>query len=388
MTGSALIVAGLIAAIGGTMLSAVLAVVEPLMDREGRVEHERVRLARLILIAGAAVGGAVVTRWWERPLVEAVVAAGVTAAFVLVLGHLLPRAAAEALPRISTVALPAAGRITAMFRPFHVLTASAQSTLNRVLPPGARPPVGVGERDMLAGVLSLREETVADVMTPRLDIEGIEAGATWGQVVEALRHGEHSRLPVYEEDLDDIVGILYAKDVTPFAAGLVHPPEQWHTLVRSPQYVPESKPLALQLRDFQRGPSHLAVVVDEFGGTAGVVTLEDVLEEVVGEIRGEYDANEEAPFTKEGADRFWVNGALTLDELGELLGIPLEREDIATVGGLIYSELGRVPRPGEELQIGSFRVVVEKVVQRRVRKVYFERQPASLDVVPSEEHSA
>ncbi|UCF41717.1 MAG: hypothetical protein JSW43_05155, partial [Gemmatimonadota bacterium] len=105
------------------------------------------------------------------------------------------------------------------------------------------------------------------------------------------------------------------------------------------------------------------------------LTLEDVLEEVVGEIHGEYDLDEAPPVITEGDDRFWVDGTVTLDTLSEALRSPIEHEDVATVGGLVYSELGRVPRPGEELRIGEFRVVVEQVVRRRIRRVYFERRP-------------
>ncbi|MFQ6047491.1 MAG: transporter associated domain-containing protein, partial [Gemmatimonadales bacterium] len=135
-----------------------------------------------------------------------------------------------------------------------------------------------------------------------------------------------------------------------------------------------------------RGPSHLAIVVDEFGGTSGLVTLEDVLEEVVGEIRGEYDVDEEPEIEREGDDRFWVDGSVTVDQLRHLLGSEIEREDVSTVGGLVYSELGRVPEPGEEFQLGQYRVVVERVVRRRIRRVYFERRKDASPVeVPSED---
>jgi CBS domain containing-hemolysin-like protein len=212
-------------------------------------------------------------------------------------------------------------------------------------------------------------------MTPRLDIVGLEASADWSEVIDQLRRSEHHRLPVFGEDLDDLLGIVYAKDLTPVFAGLARRPDHWHSLIRPAQYVPESKLLASQLRDFQRGTSHLAIVVDEFGGTSGLITLEDVLEEIVGEIYGEYDREEVADVVREGDDRFWIAGTVTLDTLSETLGVPLAHEEVSTVGGLVYSELGRVPRPGEELRIGAFRVVVEKVVRRRIQRVYFEREP-------------
>jgi CBS domain containing-hemolysin-like protein len=350
--------------IGATLLAAVVTAAEsPGSGASEPQDLDVLHIARLTLLLVASVSAGAVTAWWARPGLEAVGVAIVVGGFVLVTGHLLPRAAAGVAPRLASAAWPVARQIAHAVRPLHAAASATERGMRDILPPEPAPEVGAGEQNMVAGVLSLREETVADVMTPRLDIEGIEAAFSWPQV-----------------DLDDIEGILYAKDLTTYVAGLTDPPERWQDLLRRPQYVPESKLLTAQLRDFQRGPSHLAIVVDEFGGTAGVVSLEDVLEEIVGEIRGEYDADEEAPYTSEGDDRFWVNGSVTLDELAELLDLSLDREDVTTVGGLIYSELGRVPEPGEELRIDGFRVVVEKVVQRRVRKVYFERMEARDDV--------
>jgi CBS domain containing-hemolysin-like protein len=203
-------------------------------------------------------------------------------------------------------------------------------------------------------------------------------------MVDLLRRSEHARLPVYGDDLDDIVGVLYAKDLTPAVAGVEPRPERWQDLVRPAAFVPESKSLVAQLRDFQRGPTHMAIVVDEFGGTSGLLTLEDVLEEVVGEIHGEYDREEEPPVTSEGDDRFWVDGSVSLDTLSDALHVDIDHEEVTTVGGLIYSELGRVPRPGEELRVGEFRVVVEQVVRRRIRRVYFERRPEDAEAVSEE----
>jgi CBS domain containing-hemolysin-like protein len=253
-----------------------------------------------------------------------------------------------------------------------------------LLPPesGTSAAVRPEVRDVLAGVVSLHDTTVAEVMTPRLDVVAVEADAEWHEVVEQLRRSEHHRLPVYGEDLDDLMGVLYAKDLTPAIAGVADRPADWHALIRPAQYVPESKLLANQLRDFQRSTAHLAIVVDEFGGTSGLITLEDVLEEVVGEIYGEYDREETSDIVREGNDRFWVDGTVALDTLSELLGVALEDEEVSTVGGLIYSELGRVPRPGEELRIDSFRVVVEKVVRRRVQRVYFERADSATGGAP------
>ena len=136
--------------------------------------------------------------------------------------------------------------------------------------------------------------------------------------------------------------------------------------------VPETKTLDSQLRDFQRGAAHIALVVDEFGGTAGLITLEDILEEIVGALRESGDG--EQPTIERDGDRFWVHGRVGLDQLSEALGVPFTSSEVSTVGGLIYSALGRVPRSGEELSLDGFRVVVERVERRRVTRVYFERR--------------
>lgn len=335
------------------------------------------QISRLALVLVAACGAGLALQWWTRPPLSALVQCSVTLVFLLTLSDLVPRALGVLFPHVAAAAVPLARRSLLPFRPLIGLVAAADRVGSLLFPaaPGPSAPVRSEERDMLAGVVSLRDTTVAETMTPRLDIVGLEASADWSEVIDQLRRSEHHRLPVFGEDLDDLLGIVYAKDLTPVFAGLARRPDHWHSLIRPAQYVPESKLLASQLRDFQRGTSHLAIVVDEFGGTSGLITLEDVLEEIVGEIYGEYDREEVADVVREGDDRFWIAGTVTLDTLSETLGVPLAHEEVSTVGGLVYSELGRVPRPGEELRIGAFRVVVEKVVRRRIQRVYFEREP-------------
>ncbi len=348
--------------------------------RSQAVPLERaLQVSRLGLVLVAAAAAAVSVEWWSRPFWESLLTGSVTAAFLYVFCDALPRAIGVLFPQLATLAAPLARSTIFPFRPLLGLAAAAERATAFLFPVTAPPVRDVGdeERDMLAGVMSLRDSTVAEIMTPRLDVVAIDAESEWQTVVDQLRRSEHARLPVYRGDLDEIDGILYAKDVTPAVGGVAAPPEDWHGLVRPALYVPESKPLAAQLRDFQRGRAHIAIVVDEFGGTSGLVTLEDVLEEVVGEIYGEYDEEESPDVESEGDDKFWVDGTVTLDTLSEILQTEISREDVSTVGGLVYSELGRVPRPGEELRVGPFRVVVEQVVRRRVRRVYFERQDSN-----------
>jgi CBS domain containing-hemolysin-like protein len=346
----------------------------------------RIARATLLVIAATAAGAAVV--WWRRAPGPGAGALATGWLLVLMLGEAVPRALGLLAPQRAGRVLPFARATLAPFRPLFGIMAAADRWANRLLP-SRRPQAGVlgtAQRDMLLGVFSLEDTTVEDIMTPRLDVVAVSAEASWPEVAAVVREGEHSRIPVYRDSLDDVAGIIYAKDLAPVLAGTAPRPPNWHELIRPVPYVPESKTLAAQLRDFQRGSTHLAIVVDEFGGTSGLVTLEDVLEEVVGEIHDEYDVDEEPAIEREGNDRFWVDGRVPLDDLSAALGTPLEHEEVSTVGGLVYSELGRVPRPGEELRIGEFRVVVEDVVRRRIRRVHFERIPESLaeaDVLPA-----
>jgi len=229
-----------------------------------------------------------------------------------------------------------------------------------------------GEAALLRGAFTLADTEVREIMVPRVETVGVELETPWSEVVDRARSAEHARLPVYNDTLDDIVGILYVKDLLPAVIAGEPPEGGWQSLVRPAAFLPTSRRIDEQLRDFQASRSHMAVVIDEFGGTAGIVTIEDVLEEIVGEIQDEHDV-EEPPIEAEEGRRFWVAGRLTVGELAELLRYPIELEGVTTVGGLVYTVLGRVPRAGESFLYGPYRVVVERVRRRRIERVYFER---------------
>lgn len=341
------------------------------------------RLA-LLFIAGTATAHAI--QWWELDLLQGLTVAGVSLGFVYMIAEALPRAVGVLAPDVAAAAAPAAERTAAVFRPLLFLVTTAERLLRALLPRARAKGSGFRsvQRDLVMGVFSLGETTVADIMTPRLDIVSVDDRAEWSEVVTVVGRSEHARIITYSDTLDNVSGVLYAKDLLPAVAGTGSVPAHWQDLVRPAHFVPESKPLTTQLRDFQRGPAHIAVVVDEFGGTAGLVTLEDILEEVVGEIHGEYDADEEPAIEREGADKFWVDGGVTLDELSALLETDLEQDDVSTVGGLVYTKLGKVPNPGDEFQLGDFRVVVEQILRHRVRRVYFERLAAADLETPEE----
>jgi len=236
----------------------------------------------------------------------------------------------------------------------------------------SEPDVSGDERELLLGVFEFGETTAEEVMVPRVDMLGIERDTPWSEMVDRVRSIQHSRVPVYEETIDEIVGILYVKDLLPSVLADQEPEGGWTTLMRPPVFIPASKRIADLLREFRHTGRHIAIVADEYGGTAGLVTIEDVLEELVGEIRDEYD-DEERLIENEDDQRYWVTGRLTLDDLSDALQYDFTRDDVSTVGGLVLELLGRVPRAGESLTIGPFRVIVERVVRRKIERVFLER---------------
>src|SRR5258706_99653 len=235
------------------------------------------------------------------------------------------------------------------------------------------PGLGGARRDMLPGFFPPADPTVVEVMTPRLDMTGVDISASAKEALDAFRQSQPSRLPVIDGSPDNIGGVVFGKDLVPIAMGLAEPGTRWQTLVRPAAFVPETKTLDNQLRDFQGTPAHIAIVVDEFGGTSGLITREDILEEIVGEIRDEHDT-EATPAIRQDGARLWVDGRTSLDDLSAALGTTIAHAEVSTVGGLVYSVLGRVPRPGDELTLDGFRVVVERVDQRRVTQVSFEKR--------------
>ncbi len=284
--------------------------------------------------------------------------------------------------------------VSVALRPVVLLGVALESALNRLIPAqsdmeeerqataeqlrvvlAASDEGTTSDATLLHRAFALAETSVDEIMAPRVDIVGVDIETPWSEVLDRVRSSEHARLPAFRETLDEVVGVLYAKDLLAWALRGEEPPAGWPTLIRAATFIPASKTIDRQLREFRKSGTHMAIVVDEYGGTAGLVTIEDVLEEIVGEIRDERDV-EEPDIEREGNDRFWVLGKVPLSDLSDLLGISLEREDVSTVGGLAYDEFGRVPRPGDTTTIGDFRVVVERVRRRRVERVYFERHPA------------
>ncbi|HKS05253.1 MAG TPA: hemolysin family protein [Gemmatimonadaceae bacterium] len=232
--------------------------------------------------------------------------------------------------------------------------------------------VGMKETSMLTGVFSLGETTVAEVMTPRVHVVGIARDVPWAEVVAKVRSSEHSRLLVYDGNLDKVVGVLYAKDLLPYVVADQSPTGTWVSLVRPASFIPSSKRVDTQLREFRDSRRHMAVVVDEYGGTSGLLTIDDILRLIVGDIRDEFDAPE-PEIQEEGGRRYWVSARYMLDKLSDVVGDDLRHDDVSTVGGLVYELFGRAPHAGESVEYRSWRFVVERVKKRRVERVYLER---------------
>jgi CBS domain containing-hemolysin-like protein len=229
-------------------------------------------------------------------------------------------------------------------------------------------------REMIEGVMELSTADVARVMTPRTDMLSLPASLSWPEVIDLVIQAGHTRTPVYGRSRDDIVGILYAKDLLP---ELAKPPgervQPWTRLLRAPLFVPETKPIDALLREFQRSRHHMAVVLDEYGGVSGLVTLEDVLEEIVGEIVDEYDAALVEGIRDLGNGACEALGRVHLDEINERLGVELPDDaEYDTIGGLVFSELGHVPVVGEELRWRNVRVTVLEATRRRIERVRVE----------------
>lgn len=229
-------------------------------------------------------------------------------------------------------------------------------------------------REMIEGVIELGEVDVSEIMTPRTEMVSISLALSWDEMVEFVTHSEHTRIPVYDTSRDDIVGLLYAKDLLP---ELAKPPEErvqpWSKLLREAYFVPETKPVDVLLQEFQRTRSHVAIVLDEYGGVAGLVSLEDALEEIVGEIVDEYDKDlvEGILVLDEGLAE--VLGKVHIDEVNDRLGTEIpEDNEYDTIAGFVFSELGHVPVEGEILVRDNVQITVVEVTSRRIERVRVE----------------
>ena len=227
------------------------------------------------------------------------------------------------------------------------------------------------DRRLIQSIVDFGDTLVRDVMTPRPDVIGVPLDATLREVRQVFGEQQYSRIPVYRETLDQVQGFVFIKDLIRIIDA--EPDEHLVSkLLRPAYFVPETKKVSELLKEFQRQQVQSAIVVDEYGGTAGLVTIEDLLEEIVGEIRDEYDVEAE-PVQDEGHGVFVFSGKVDIDELSERLGLQIPREGFGTVGGYLLSHLGRVPAVGEVVELDGLRVEVLEAERRRVGRVRVQR---------------
>jgi magnesium and cobalt exporter, CNNM family len=372
-------------------------------DRLGRYLDDPLQLfipVRLLLSGCLVAAGVLVARVSDihdaRSVATFVVA---LASFVIVCEHLLPALISRRDPEsVLDVLLPAFTPIVRIVQPLTValidiidLRRDRDGAEDAAAPEAAAATPAAAEqqeegvisqeegRELLQSIVDFTETVVREVMTPRPDIVAIRADATLQDLRTLFREQQYSRMPVYGENLDTIVGIAFVKDLVALPPS-AEPPMT--TLMRAAYFVPESKRVSELLKEMQRRQVQMAIVVDEYGGTAGLVTVEDLLEEIVGEIRDEYDVESET-VVDEGDGTFVFSGKVSVDEVKDRLGIEIEREGFETVGGYLLSHLGRMPYVGERFEVDGLDVEVLEVERRRITKVRLRRgQPAAVEDQP------
>jgi CBS domain containing-hemolysin-like protein len=224
------------------------------------------------------------------------------------------------------------------------------------------------EREMIESILELSETSVREVMVPRIDMVAVRKETDIDEIITLFDNFGHSRIPVYEERLDNIVGVVYAKDLLTHIAKKGREKASISRIMREAYFVPETKPISELLTEFKAAKVHLAIVVDEYGGTAGIVALEDLLEEIVGEIQDEYDMEQH--------DKLWLNdrtvlidAGMDIDDVNELIHTTIPNEDFDTLGGFLYHQLGIIPHGGEIVEWDNVTFTVKEIEKNRIAKV-------------------
>ncbi|GAB4423349.1 MAG: hemolysin family protein [Anaerolineales bacterium] len=229
------------------------------------------------------------------------------------------------------------------------------------------------ERQMIYSIFQFGDTLAREIMVPRTDVLALEVNTSLKKAVDAFVQSGHSRVPVYEKEIDNVIGLLYAKDLLLSMQNGAE--DSLRDLLRPAYFVPDSKKADALLTEMQAGRIHLAVVVDEYGGMAGIVTLEDIIEEIIGEIQDEYDASEELPMQQVGEGEYLFRGRIDLDDFNEVMGSSLPKIESDTLGGYLYDRLGRIPHSGESLETNGLLLTIEQVTGRRIRRVRAKRIP-------------
>jgi CBS domain containing-hemolysin-like protein len=351
-------------------------------------QRERVLNPLLLVVLGCQLGAATIVavlvdrRWGTEALV------GVFAfelLFVYVVAEAIPKSWSLAYPDRSATAIAPVARLVSSIAPLRWIAngvvrifgagttedphgdVAEEELLALAEEAAASEAIDEEERQLIEHIITFGDTVAKEVMVPRPDMVALAADCLVRSAIEIVILNGFSRVPVYSESIDDIVGVVHSKDL--LRAGQDDRTGELVTsLMREPRFVPESKRIAELLREMQREKFHMAIVIDEYGGTAGLVTLEDLIEEVLGEIVDEFDVEQPMIEQVDGV-RLRVNGRVPLDDLEELLGRELPEGDWSTVGGLIFNSLGHVPAVGEICEVDGHRFLVERVQGRRIARV-------------------
>jgi len=234
------------------------------------------------------------------------------------------------------------------------------------------------ERQMIYSIFQFGETLAREIMVPRIDVLALEENTSFSEAVQAFLESGYSRLPVYGSTIDNVLGLLYAKDLL---RTLGEQGEKFvlQNLLRPAYFVPETKKADELLAEMQARRIHMAIVVDEYGGVSGVVTLEDIIEEIIGEIQDEYDGSEELLYQAAGPDEYIFHGRIDLDDFSDVVGTSLPDVDADTLAGFLYEQLGRVPQGGETVRTSGLLLTIEQVIGRRIRRVRVRRIPPDFE---------
>jgi putative hemolysin len=233
------------------------------------------------------------------------------------------------------------------------------------------------ERQMIYSIFQFRDTLTREIMVPRIDILALDVKTSLADAIQAFQTSGHSRLPIYEATIDNLVGLLYAKDLLKISSRQADQ-VSLRDLLRPAYFVPETKKVDELLAEMQSQRIHMGIVVDEYGGVAGLVTLEDIVEEIVGEIRDEYDpASEEVLYQEVGQQEYMFQGRIDLDDFNEVMDSHLSKDEADTLAGFLYDQMGRVPQGGESIEVDGLSFMVEQVSGRRIRRVRVHRVPLS-----------
>lgn len=308
---------------------------------------------------------------------------------VLIFGEITPKSIAKQnSEKVALKVSKTINIIVKLFRPFIAVFTAISSVFIRLLggDPKATEPfiteeelktmVGVSEeegvledveKEMIFNVFEFADSQVKDVMVQRVDIVAVDINATYEEVIDVIKTEQFSRIPVYNQNIDDVVGILNVKDL--IMASKSNENFKVSDYMREPYYTFEYKKIVELFKEMQKTRSHMAVVLDEYGGNVGIVTIEDLIEEIVGEIEDEYDDETDSDIIVVKEDEYIVDGSARLDHIGDLIGVTMESEEFDSVGGLVIGELGRFPEKNEEVKVNNIRFVVEDIDKNRIKKV-------------------